>query len=510
MAIPTNPSPGEIWTNDATGVNYRWDNGHWVAVTTKVSTEAYVTVEEFEQDQKRQDDDIEANTQNLGDIKPQIASIETDLEGLDTTVSSALDAQADLELRIESLEGTVIDGKWTLDNRSAARPGMFLAKDNGLQNVASWDQVQLLQMSKESKDGGQYTFGEVGLDDVIRIGGPGGSAAFKVIAAPQISGDNYNIGVSVLKYSGVPAETITYDFEFLPSFDPSTYATIEYVDSQDSTKLNKSGGTLTGGLKINMPGYTKALEFKRGGDRTLSIYHWNDQEIRTVVDEGVGFKLNSTVGGNERQLIGVGSSGNLGLYHVRTPTNRTEAANMGYVDDQISGLSIPDTSNFVTTDSLEDYAQKSDLDDYAKTSYVDNSFVRMSMFKHYLEAPARLQWRYSNVNNSNQDPGDGYFRWQTESSSGSHYLRCSLQTNTQANIGNSAPADMNITIDNGPIGSIWYWAYQEEEWRLKEQFRINTIRWNYNNHVEFRTTSRNGPKSYTNGTNYFITVGGFF
>ena len=34
MTIPSNPSPGEIWTNDVTGVSYRWDDDRWVVVST--------------------------------------------------------------------------------------------------------------------------------------------------------------------------------------------------------------------------------------------------------------------------------------------------------------------------------------------------------------------------------------------------------------------------------------------------------------------------------------------
>ena len=70
--------------------------------------------------------------------------------------------------------------------------------------------------------------------------------------------------------------------------------------------------------------------------------------------------------------------------------------------------------------------------------------------------------------------------------------------------------DTNVGIDNGPVGTIWYWHYQEEDWRLKEQFRINSFRWNYKDHFEMRMTSRHGNKSYTSGTSYYITVGGFF
>ena len=34
MAIPTNPSLNEEWTNDVTGVTYKWDGERWYIVST--------------------------------------------------------------------------------------------------------------------------------------------------------------------------------------------------------------------------------------------------------------------------------------------------------------------------------------------------------------------------------------------------------------------------------------------------------------------------------------------
>ena len=40
MAIPTNPSLNEEWTNDATGVTYKWDGDRWFVISTEAADNA--------------------------------------------------------------------------------------------------------------------------------------------------------------------------------------------------------------------------------------------------------------------------------------------------------------------------------------------------------------------------------------------------------------------------------------------------------------------------------------
>jgi hypothetical protein len=59
MTIPNNPAPGREWTNDATGVTYRWDGDRWIVLSNSDEIlEDYVTQDDFKTDQDRQDDDI--------------------------------------------------------------------------------------------------------------------------------------------------------------------------------------------------------------------------------------------------------------------------------------------------------------------------------------------------------------------------------------------------------------------------------------------------------------------
>ena len=60
MAIPTNPSLNEEWTNDVTGVTYKWDGERWYIVSTSDADleENYVTKVAFQVDQERQDTEV--------------------------------------------------------------------------------------------------------------------------------------------------------------------------------------------------------------------------------------------------------------------------------------------------------------------------------------------------------------------------------------------------------------------------------------------------------------------
>ena len=93
--------------------------------------------------------------------------------------------------------------------------------------------------------------------------------------------------VELVSSLGVPAIVI-YDFEFIPAFDPSAYATVDYVDEQDEKAVKKAG--------------------------------------TNIVEDN--FKIKTS----NKTFISVGEE--LKLYHVADPTGNDDAwaANKGYVD----------------------------------------------------------------------------------------------------------------------------------------------------------------------------------
>ena len=436
--IPNPPTLGDKFTNDTTGVSYEYDGEKWVITSTPGSENA-----------DQLDADLAALTSRVSDGEGVQGQIQE-------TISDALDTQSEiqedvstLEAKVDALEATVLDGKWQMDVRSVAGAGKFLALGLG-GPVSEWSDTIKLQMHPVSYEGKSYTFAEVSVEDVVRIGYSNSMAAFKITTPFVQSGDVYEANVQLLSSEGQPFGSVIYDFEFLPSFDPSAYASIDYVDEQDEKAVKKAGtSTVTDNFRIK----TESKSF-------ISL---NGDEMR--------------------------------LYHVADPTGQDDAwaANKGYVDTAVAPLSTRDYVDQAVADAVEP-----DLSGY----------LRKSEFYHYNRAPAVLSWKFNSTSSGDSAPPDGSFK--ITDNGGDKYFRLSFKTSNGADLGDAAFSDTRVTFTDGPVGTVWYWNYEVEKWRLKEQFRINFFRWNYNNHFEMRTSSRHGNKSYTPGTSYYITVGGFF
>ena len=58
MAIPSNPSIGQVYTNDITNVSYKWTGDRWIMVSTTLADldSSFVTIEEFDAEQDLQDE----------------------------------------------------------------------------------------------------------------------------------------------------------------------------------------------------------------------------------------------------------------------------------------------------------------------------------------------------------------------------------------------------------------------------------------------------------------------
>ena len=306
--IPNPPSVGEEFTNDTTGVTYKYDGTKWVIISTPGS-----------EGQQQISDDLLALTS-------RVSTGEGIQEQIQETVEDALVTQSDiqgdidvLEAKVDALEATVIDGKWQMDVRSVAGAGKFVVLGLG-GNATEWADVIKLQMNPISYDGKSYTFAEVSVEDVVRIGYPGSSASFKVTSPFVQSGDVYEATVELLVSESQPFGSVIYDFEFLPSFDPSAYATVDYVDNVADTKVNLTG----------------------------------DNEVTTAWRIKTQNKSFISVTANEMKL-----------YHIADPTGQDNgwAANKGYVDTEVGKVDAKiDTA-------VEPLASKEYVDDRIPPSY---------------------------------------------------------------------------------------------------------------------------------------------
>ena len=355
---------GDLWfdTSDESLTLFVYTGGEWIPAAPPVSLDGINAT-------------IDAALIVQNDLLARV-------EAGEVVQTGVLDNITTLQNRVEALEGTVIDGKWMLDNRSVAREGYFLGLSlSG--NTLDWTEVIRLQFHPTDAEGKTFTFVEVSIDDVVRIGGIGGSAAFKITSSATQSGDVYEFDVQLLSHTGVMAEMLTYDFEFLNAFDPSAYATVQYVDAENASlqvevdkRVKKTGDTMTGHLKMTRPDATtsgyifsveaphleddKQVAFRVTGNGKVKAGHdtshafmagdANDVITKQYIDEKV-VKTSGTQSldsskwklqqpdsdGVNRNFIEIENQ-NMKLFHVQDCTDGADAwaANKGYVDSKVA------------------------------------------------------------------------------------------------------------------------------------------------------------------------------
>ena len=135
--------------------------------------------------------------------------------------------------------------------------------------------------------------------------------------------------VDHLRSSGFPSDELEYSFSFLSAFDPEGLATIDYVDSQDDTRIKKSGDTVQGALVfdqnksiLEIAGDTGKMDrryVKVRGNNQFEILAYPGQDNN---GSKVAFKLESWTDGNP----------DLTLNYIKDPTSNGHAVNKRYGD----------------------------------------------------------------------------------------------------------------------------------------------------------------------------------
>ena len=223
---PVDPEEGDLWFESDTDLAlFIYYSGQWIPAAPPSSVEGRVAAGEEAQAEIQQ---------KLGEVVGDLASLEN---------------------KVSALEGGVFDDTWEFEtDLQTPRQGEFTLLDSG-DVTTDFASATSLILSTESSSGRSYTFDNVGVNDVIRINSLDGdvesSVEYKVnqVITPGAFGVTYQLG------SGVAVDETNYGFTFLPQFDPSGLATIDYVDSQDDLKVNKSGDTVQGTLTVSSQGF---------------------------------------------------------------------------------------------------------------------------------------------------------------------------------------------------------------------------------------------------------------
>ena len=256
----------------------------------------------------------------------------------------------------------------------------------------------------------------------------------------------------------------------------------------------------------------------RGTLRSDVILRTNSRMIfRGAGNSDVGYVY--AADDNELEIGAYGSK-HVQIKNLNAPSDNLDAVPKVYVDSLVAPFqTAEDVQDAIDAETVHLPLSGGSLSGQVLGNYsISNSAnSKVLTTKEYVDRviaeikpkPAQLAWKYK-TGSSTSDPGAGYFRIANDGSN--TYYRLSLRTANGVDLNNSPFADTRVTIDYGPVGCIWFWSESSQAWKLKQQFRLDYFRWNYNNHMEFKRTSKHGNSdtSFTPDYFYYFTVGGFF
>ena len=526
---PDNPSDGDLWFDSSPDVValFVWVENSWVSA----SPSATAALESR----------IAANEQSIRDLWSDQTRQDFEVAGLDN--------------RIDALEGVVGEFQYIIQTDNATpRDGQLAFLKGDMSTTTRWNEATNIAVNPNSLSGAVWDTSEIVTGDVLRFHLKGDiTMEVSAFEAKIIQNNNNLFSIDqVLKEVGTIMDGAEYEVFHLSSFDPSGLATMVYVDAQDQNLKDYTDGQIAD-LQSQIDGVDGEYLTKTGSQEL-------DKSTWRLRQPGSNDVL--------RSFITI-SGGDMNLYHVADPTAGDDAwaATKGYADKHLKLTGGDLTGNLNLSDSARIYGR--DADGNRKLTIFPSGLIESSngfrsdrtgdtqncyeakkngtvnfsvqasgkastkynvrssdsdetlVTKKYVDeavtsagalGPARLAWKYSSVTNSDQDPGDGYFR--IHMSGGSTYYRFSFKTSNGVDFGHLALADSGSKgIGNAaPIGTIWLYYPDTNQWRFKQQFVIEAWRWNYNNHIEFKRSGKFGVSDidFTSNTLYHITVAGFF
>ena len=250
---------GDFWFDQSLQQLYVWNDDQWLPVSGL---------------------EFEGIANDIGQLTARVDEGETVQEQIQSTVSDALNTQSEiqqdvstLEAKVEALEGTVTDGTWRLTSRATPLQGEFdLLDGTGAKINGNWALAEFIYLTSPDYQSVEHTFEFIGLEDYIRIGGTGGSAVYRVKSGKTGTSALVEYQVEYISSEGAALDSIVYDFEFAPGFDPSAYATKAYVDTAVEPLATKEY------VDNNLGGY---FQTKYDGDRTTLSTGGNSQVMNS-------------------------------------------------------------------------------------------------------------------------------------------------------------------------------------------------------------------------------------
>ena len=238
---------------------------------------------------------------------------------IDQRVTAGESKQGELEDKIEALEGKTSEHEWIFDaSSSTPRSGLFQIKDRSMQNINDISNGYYLYLSSTDRNDNPVNLARIVEGDVLRLK----STVNDDVAELKITDHSNGQGAMIYQMIGGDMTRMfeyPYGFTLYSSFDPAGLATIDYVDERDATKLDLTGGTLTGNLTIDK----RDLTLKGNNSQ---IFLENDSGTKKAEIHGTGLIT------TKDQFTATKSAGKI---FVVKPNNQAETAVI-YADGSIA------------------------------------------------------------------------------------------------------------------------------------------------------------------------------
>ena len=328
MSIPTNPSLNEEWTNDATGVTYKWDGERWYVVSNAKSD-----LDSLNEDLTKRIDDGEAVQEEIQETISEALSKQSGILSEQEIQHDQINA---LETQIQLLAGVKAVGRWKynrrIDGSSVRPPNIRTFYGTDVRDVStpltSWENTNLLMINKTDLEDNVFTFSEFETGDKVEVIAVDGSSAVYGTVTNDPNIDSYgNFVIDVERWRGGPVEDAEY---LISAYRPGSSSPEVDLDILDQRYLTKTGGVMSGPLNFKK-GDKDNNQFKispnGGEDYATNIYSFYGQmRFRTSHTNNEGDHVGSHI-----VLSSNGGSPETKIYHV-VESGETGAVPKSYVD----------------------------------------------------------------------------------------------------------------------------------------------------------------------------------
>lgn len=287
-------------------------------------------------------------------------------------IQKSLEDQARLEDKVSHLEGELDGYAYTFNGyNNTPRDGDFNAKTSEALVTKVFAEIRYLCFSLADAEGKKPNFVRIKKGDVVRVTGPAGERAEWYVDVDTDEGTGIvTVGDLVSSEFDEFVDDVQYTFTALTQFDPAGLASIEYVDNRVDTKLDKSGGKMSGVLNMQ-DNYIAGVKDPASDADAANRRYVKDQVKDALKQDASGHTIVSQEWRLRAKASDAGTwtfiriaNDALGLFHVEDPREWHHAANARYVDDAVQDCAKKTEQNTFT-----------DTQTFERSTYFQNSII---------------------------------------------------------------------------------------------------------------------------------------